>query len=90
MLNSLACLKEGTDIQLRVSTRGSKRGLYKCLANLNSKGTANTLSGTDSSHLVKKLWSQILLGTERNNSYTDRGRWWCLGCGMCLFVCTSM
>ena len=42
---------------------------------LNSKRTANTLSGTDSSHLVKKLWSQVLLETERKKIYIDKKRW---------------
>lgn len=43
----------GTDIQLRVRPGEGFGRLYKCLANWNSKKTANTLSGTDSSHLVK-------------------------------------
>lgn len=42
--------------------------LYKCLANLNSEKTANTLSGTDSSHLVKKLWAQSLETEKKKES----------------------
>lgn len=64
-------------------------GLYKCLANLNSKKTVNTISGTDSSHLVKKLLSQIL--TVKNNDYINdekqTGWWWRFsGIWMCLSV----
>lgn len=39
----------------RRKRRKRGEGFYKCLANLNSKETVNTISGTDSSHLVKKL-----------------------------------
>ena len=49
----------------RMGGGGGGASLRKCLANLNSERTANTLSGTDSSHLVKKLRSQILLETEK-------------------------
>lgn len=44
----------------RLRSSGMEGGgamLFKCLAkkSLNSKRTANTISGTDSSHLVQKL-----------------------------------
>lgn len=65
--------------------KGGGGRLYKCLANLNSKRTANTLSGTDSSHLVKKLWSQICLETERNKDYTDKK-----GGGGGVYVCVNV
>lgn len=53
----------GRDTQLRrwerVGWVGRGGRLYKCLANFNSKRTANTLSGTDSSH-------QTLFTSSRN------------------------
>lgn len=86
MLYSPACIGEGVDALLREEgghgRRGEGRGrkrrrgpLISAWQILNSERTANTLSGTDSSHLVKKLWSQILLETERNNNYIDKKRW---------------
>lgn len=73
MLYSPACIGESADTQLR-EEGGSRRegaggregmGFISAWQILNSKRTANTLSGTDSSHLVKKLWSQILLEKEK-------------------------
>lgn len=60
-------------------------GLISAWQNLNSKRTANTLSGTDSSHLKTLVTSS--LETEGAGYYIDQKRWWgCLGGGMCVCI----
>lgn len=80
-----------------VEGAGDRVGEISAWQILNSERTANTLSGTDSSRLVKKLWSQVLLETERNNNnnnnnYIDKGvgcDWECVF-GLCLYEYVCM